>query len=308
MCPSAVVAFVVALGAVLQGCFGGGCTADQAIGDSFENKVGSWVLIQSNPSGKTELTYRFGWDMKGDHGIPEDDWWGATKASLESGFSVAVKGSKGSKGSKLIPVAKVAVPIVLGLVDALLGSGAEIDDGEDSRYAVTTTFQAGAIWQWDMSLSDQCGDAKMKSKVFMVTSSAKDIPCCLPGMSWDNTKQLKGCSMGGLMCSGGTSLTTQETCDPLRSVMVQQFVVEEEEFRSQGYGFLLDSVAKACQDAPECNAILVVSTDQPQFVMQIFEVCYPVPLEFDPTRRKVLIIPNKPNAPHPTDGVVQALV
>lgn len=299
MCPSAVVAFLVALGAVLQGC-GGSCTADQAIGDSFENKVGSWALIQMNPSGQTEITYRFGWEMKGDHGIPEDDWWGATKDSLESGFGVLVD------GSKLVPVAKAAVPIVMNLLNEFLGSGAEIDDGEDSRYAITTTFQAGAIWQWDMSLSDQCGDAKMKSKVFMVTSSTGDRPCCLPGMFWDPTKQYQGCRLGGLMCSGGTSLTTQEKCDPSRSEVGESNLVPEDFYRSQGYGFLLDSVAVHCQETSYCHAAVLFIDDRSEMVVQYFTVCYPVPA--DAGWRQVLIIPNKPNAPHPTDGVVQALV
>jgi len=239
---------VVAATWSLQGCGGdetaATCTGSQAVPqNSFAQKKGGWVLLESNPSGEKEMTYVQGWKM-GDHGTGDAAWFDNTKVSMAAGF-VTELGS--AVGGPQIQVASAVASQIVSLFQSDF-SAESVTDGKEEEFTFKQTFPAGATWQWKMNVNDDCGGCQLDAKVFQSTNSLADKPCCLPGTFIKSSHPEYGC-LGGkqfLCAPGGIQVDTTVGCADEFEMLHWDIFVETQFDR--GLEHFLHERMKDCRD------------------------------------------------------------
>jgi len=224
----------------------------------MQGKQGKWALLESNPSGEKKMTYTQGWTM-GDHGASETGWFDATKVSLAVGF-IAEIGSE--FGSPKIQVASAVASSIINLIGNEFSEESVTDGKDESEYTFEQTFPAGATWQWNMDIEDDCGSCNLNAKVFQSTTGLLDKPCCLPGTFKKGSHPEYGCNgQGVFMClPDGKQIDDSLTCsnDPPPTVIkIEDY--GDSAFVAGFESFLEDRMRQCRDDVPDCTRIAYAS-------------------------------------------------
>jgi len=181
----------------------------------------------------------------GDHGASEQGWFDATKLSLAVGFVAEIGGIV---GGPQIQVASEVASSIVNLIGNEFSEDSVTDGKDESEYTFEQTFPAGATWQWNMDIEDDCGPCKLNAKVFQSTTGLRDMPCCLPGAFLKGDKPEYGCrGQGVFLCAPfGKQIDDSMNCAETPGVI--RFLDYEDAAFSAGLESFLEDRMKECRD------------------------------------------------------------
>jgi hypothetical protein len=143
---------------------------------AVRGKIGRWIDVASSPGNQTmELSY--GVDRS--YEVESVAHWGrSTTISLKLGFEY-----EGFKGQL-----KVSHTTSYDFTESHTSTFSM-----SQKETYTTSLDAGVVWQFQVTVEDDCGTSSVHMKDFQVTSNLVSPPCCLPGYFQDDKDPLGGC-------------------------------------------------------------------------------------------------------------------
>merc|ERR1712014_547489 len=64
----------------------------------------------------------------------------------------------------------------------------------------TFNYGAGVVWQWQFTITDQCGSSTVSGNDMALTPGAFEPPCCLPGYAKNVSVPHGACAAGPNVC------------------------------------------------------------------------------------------------------------
>jgi hypothetical protein len=140
-------------------------------------KTSHWVQVGSSP-GSQELQFSYGVDRS--YTVTQVGAWSeSTAQSVTAGFSY--------NGFKITATVSHNTSKQYTISHSSTFSTSQLE-------TYTTTLAAGVVWQFQMSIQDNCGTSTVHMRDFQVTDSAAHSPCCLPGYFLDDNDPLGDCT------------------------------------------------------------------------------------------------------------------
>lgn len=128
--------------------------------------IGNWVMVGSS-NAPTDLTYLSGTRTSSSH-QQTTDWSMQVTAGMSADF--------------LFGSVHIDTTISFGMSQTWSST---FESYKESTFE--THFPAGVYWQFEIEVRDSCGGALAKGHFLRYTSSANEMPCCLPGYFMSET-------------------------------------------------------------------------------------------------------------------------